>query len=75
MHQYIVMLFWKNFKKCLRKGDRSVSLCVLKIVLGGTTARRNTRCGGLYLFWDSPDLGRSSGRSADFQLRSDRVGR
>jgi hypothetical protein len=23
---------------------------VLKIVLGGTTARRNTRCGGLYLF-------------------------
>jgi hypothetical protein len=28
----------------------SANLIALKIVLGGTTARRNIRCGGLYLF-------------------------
>jgi hypothetical protein len=38
------------FKKCLRNEWRRLLFLALKIVLGGTTARRNIRCGGLYLF-------------------------
>jgi hypothetical protein len=37
-------------KKCLRLERHWLILLPLKIVLGGTTARRNIRCGGLYLF-------------------------
>jgi hypothetical protein len=41
---------FKNLQKFLARWRRTVILWALKIVLGGTTARRNTRCGGLYLF-------------------------
>jgi hypothetical protein len=40
----------KNLQKFLARCTRTVIFVPLKIVLGGTTARRNTRCGGLYLF-------------------------
>ncbi len=43
--------FKKIVKNPLQAVVKSVFLSALKIVLGGTTARRGIRRGGLYLFW------------------------
>ncbi len=40
----------KSQKNPCMIGGRDYSDAIRKIVLGGTTARRSTRCGGLYSF-------------------------